>query len=646
MLCHDLIKRLKQLSKFYQIHGGFMKVKAVVWHVSLLCMGASLLGCQQASALTGAQIIPGSTLFTEQHQAIKLENKNRRKWDNALISDLDQDGYPDLLLTDHGYTIRLYWNNKGVYDKGRDLIVGDMHGIGVGDYDKDGKMDILLSRGGGSGSNARNAKLFHFNKREIIEGGEFSPKLPTLRGRTSKFFDANNNGHLDLLLMGFPQANSGKQTSNFIYKNDGTGNITHATDLPKTNRDGQKVLITDFNNDKIDDLVIYGDGALRVLKGNGDFTFSDVTANVLRDKIMNATGVSEVDFDNDGDFDLYISRANPLQAGDTFFDAKSHTFGFYTKRGPFKFDDLLIGDTLNLVNYQSPYPNQDVFVGEGAYKYKFEGERHSGKNINIVSSNGLGWPDTQPNKGLYVGYIGNNKWRMAGNTFSPTTGVVTDVKHYTVNKKPIAPSDLLLKNNDGKFVDVSAKAGIKTNLNTTGVSVGDFDNNGYQDLFVVKQGNLVTPTSQILYFNNGDNTFSQATHSGLITNTLGTIGSGANVLDYNLDGQVDIIMNNDRGQWHLFSNQANNSNHYALLRISNSLKHNASAIRAIATLKACGKTLTRRVSPDAAPYTQSFNNVVHFGLGQCNEIDSVSLRYSNGEVISTTKVRVDSVINL
>lgn len=138
-------------------------------------------------------------------------------------------------------------------------------------------------------------------------------------GALVSFFDANNNGDLDLLLMGFPQANSGKQTSNFIYKNDGSGNITHATDLPKTNRDGQKVLITDSNNDKIDDLVIYGDGALRVLKGNGDFTFSDVTANVLPNKIMDVTGVSEIDFDNDGDFDLYISRANPLQAGDTFF---------------------------------------------------------------------------------------------------------------------------------------------------------------------------------------------------------------------------------------------------------------------------------------------------------------------------------------
>lgn len=130
---------------------------------------------------------------------------------------------------------------------------------------------------------------------------------------------------------------------------------------------------------------------------------------------------------------------------------------------------------------------------------------------------------------------------MAGNTFSPTTGVVTGVKHYTVNKKPVAPSDLLLKNESEKFVDVSAKAGIKTNLNTTGVSVGDFNNNGYQDLFVVKQGNLVTPTSQILYLNNGDNTFNQATHSGLITNTLGTIGSGANVLDYNLDARSILL---------------------------------------------------------------------------------------------------------
>lgn len=49
---------------------------------------------------------------------------------------------------------------------------------------------------------------------------------------------------------------------------------------------------------------------------------------------------------------------------------------------------------------------------------------------------------------------------------------------------------------------------------------------------------------------------------------------------------------------------------------------------------------------DAAPYTQSFDNVVHFGLGPCNEIDNVSVRYSNGEVISKSKVGTDKVTDL
>nr|WP_274620688.1 VCBS repeat-containing protein [Colwellia maritima] len=85
---------------------------------------------------------------------------------NPIIADLDNDGYQDLLLSDHGFSIKLYWNNNRIYGKCIDLIVGDTHGIAIGDFNKDGVTDVLVSRGGGSGDNARNAKLFHINIKE------------------------------------------------------------------------------------------------------------------------------------------------------------------------------------------------------------------------------------------------------------------------------------------------------------------------------------------------------------------------------------------------------------------------------------------------------------------------------------------------
>ncbi|WP_227006678.1 CRTAC1 family protein [Shewanella donghaensis] len=602
-----------------------------------------------------ALVYNNQPMFTAAHRDIKLETVSRRKWDNAVVADFDNDGFQDLLLTDHGFSVKLYWNNKGKYGKGYDLIVGDMHGIGVADYNNDGKVDVLISRGGGSGSNARNAKLYHFDGRNIIEGNEFEPPLQNLRGRTSKFFDANNNGDLDLLLMGFPQRNAGSQTANFVYKNDGKGNISGAVDLPQTFMDGQKVLITDFNNDNIDDLLIYGNASVIALQGNGDLSFTDVTDTVLGKKYKHVTGIAEIDFDNDGDFDLYLTTATPLEAGDTFFDKPTSSFGFYTKRGSFQFDDLVLGEVFDLQNYQAPYPHQNIYIGEGAYQYQTEGELHSGQNVKLVSSNALGWPDKLPNKGLYVGYIGNDTWRIAGNTFSPTTGVIKDVQKLATNKyqaeftNKAEPVDILLENQNGKFVDASAPSNIKLEQHNSSIAVADFNNSGYQDLFIVQQGNLARSTVQAIWLNQGNGSFELAKHHGVVSNEIGALGAGANALDYNNDGAMDLVYANERGLWHLFKNNGlkgtntSSNGNYIVVSIDNSPSGRATAQGALVKLTACGQSQYRRVGASGAAYTQSFNKQVHFGLGNCKAIETVYVRWSNNEVYSIENAKVNSI---
>ena len=96
---------------------------------------------------------------------------------------------------------------------------------------------------------------------------------------------------------------------------------------------------------------------------------------------------NEIDFDNDGDFDLLFTRSKEFEIGETFYDKETKVLGFFTKRGKFKFEDLEVGDVLNLENFQSQWPNADTyFIGESGYDYKFPGETHSGKNIKLVKS--------------------------------------------------------------------------------------------------------------------------------------------------------------------------------------------------------------------------------------------------------------------
>jgi hypothetical protein len=621
-----------------------------------LLIGTGLLissGCQSTSDVLIKRELTNqvkSELFIEASSDITLENANRRKWDNAVIADLDKDGYLDLLLTDHGYSIKLYWNNKGQYGKGTDILMGDAHGITVGDYDKDGQLDILIARGGGSGANARNAKLFHVSKtRKIIEGSEFNVPLKQMRGRTAKFVDGNNNGDLDLMLLGFP-ANSKekKEDPSFIYKNNGKGDLQVAGALPKTFRDGQKMLITDFNSDGILDFLLYGEGRLKAHQGNGDLTFKEVTDELFIEDINHVTNVAEIDADNDGDFDLYITRGEALKAGETYFDEDKSGFYFYTKRGKFKFNDLVIGDVFSLKNYQSGWPEQDIYIGESAYKYKHPGEYHSGQDILLVSSNALGWPDKLEQKGLYIGYIGNDTWRIAGNTWSPTSGVIQGVKSYPKYKHSSGLTDILLENIKGKFVDITQQSKLIIAEHTEAVTVGDFDNNGFQDLIVVKRGDPSKENKQRLFLNQGDGEFKQIENHKIVSPELGATGLGAESYDYNLDGKLDLIYANERGKWHLYKNNItlNTSNHYALFNIGSSPKDNASAIGALVSVKACNQLHVSRVGSSGALYSQSFNNIIHVGLGHCDLIESVSVKWSNAEEIIEENIKVNSIMKL
>lgn len=588
-------------------------------------------------------------LFINAGNDIKLENANRRKWDNAVIADLDQDGYLDLLLTDHGFSIKVYWNNKGKFGKGTDILVGDTHGIAVGDFNQDGEMDILVSRGGGSGANSRNAKLFHVkSKRKIIAGNEFNEPLKQMRGRTSKFFDGDNDGDLDLLIMGFPGNRSEKDIPSYVYKNDGNGELLLETQLPKTYVDGQKSLITDFNNDGISDFILYGDKHVKAFRGNGDLTFKEVTIEIIGTHINDVTSVSEIDYDNDGDFDLFLTRGTPLAIGETFYDQETSTFSFYTKRGEFDFGPFDLGHVLDLKNYQSGWPDQDIFIGESSYKYEHPSEYHSGQDVKLISSNALGWPDKLDKKGLYVGYIGNGQWRIAGNTWSPTTGAIKGVKSYPSYKHSAGLTDILLENNEGKFVDVSKKLNLTNKENTNAAAVGDFDNNGFKDIFVLRHGNLATENKQLLFMNTGKGRFEKETNHEIVSKELAVIGLGAEFFDYNIDGKVDLIYANERGKWHLFKNNLTltDKTNFLNLQIGSAPKKNTSSVGAVVTVKACGQTYVSRVGSSSTPYSQSLNNLVHIGLGGCDVTDSVSVTWSNKEVKKLSKVAINKLTKI
>ncbi|MBV9223871.1 MAG: VCBS repeat-containing protein, partial [Acidobacteriaceae bacterium] len=101
----------------------------------------------------------------------------------------------------------------------------------------------------------------------------------------------------------------------------------------------------------------------------------------------------------------------------------------------------------------------------------------------------------------------------------------------TLEGSPEGASNRLYKNNrDGTFTDITEKAGLKRTGWASAVAVGDYNNDGFEDLFVTYYG------QNVLYRNNGDGTFTDVTEKVGLLHTDKRWGSGCTFVDYNRDG--------------------------------------------------------------------------------------------------------------
>jgi hypothetical protein len=102
---------------------------------------------------------------------------------------------------------------------------------------------------------------------------------------------------------------------------------------------------------------------------------------------------------------------------------------------------------------------------------------------------------------------------------------------------PAGTTNRLYKNNrDGTFTDVTEKAGLLRTGWASAVTVGDYDNDGFDDLFVTYYGH------NVLYRNNGDGTFTDVTAKAGLSRDKVQYGSGCTWVDFDRDGHLDLFV--------------------------------------------------------------------------------------------------------
>ncbi len=149
-----------------------------------------------------------------------------------------------------------------------------------------------------------------------------------------------------------------------------------------------------------------------------------------------------------------------------------------------------------------------IFGGEHKNKYLLE---TTGCGVAFYDYDNDGWLD------IFL----VNGWRLEG---------------FPSGSEPT--SHLFRNNRDGTFTDVTVKAGVGHSGWGQGVCIGDYDNDGWEDLFVTYYG------KNILYHNNGDGTFTDVSQKAGVTGKGTRWNTGCAFVDYDLDGHLDLFVAN------------------------------------------------------------------------------------------------------
>jgi enediyne biosynthesis protein E4 len=103
---------------------------------------------------------------------------------------------------------------------------------------------------------------------------------------------------------------------------------------------------------------------------------------------------------------------------------------------------------------------------------------------------------------------------------------------------PTSSNRLYKNNRNGTFTDVTEKSGLFRNGYWYGVTVADYNNDGFEDIFITGY------PQNVLFRNNGNGTFTDMTASAGLVSAVPRFGSGCTFVDYNRDGLLDLFVSN------------------------------------------------------------------------------------------------------
>ena len=489
--------------------------------------------------------------------------------------------------------------------------------VAVGDYDNDGYEDLFITDSDAGKPN----HLFHNNgdltfSDVAAEAGVAGGNDATAIVSDAIWFDYDNDGLLDLLVARFGTP--------ILYHNEGHGKFRDVTATSGLNRFANTIAVIAFDYDN--------DGNLDLLFGN---YFRPVNLLDLKDPHVlpnNLDGAT-----NGGGVILYHNTGHGTFEDVTEKTGLGKVTGWTLDVGHGDFNN----DGLQDIYLACDFGTDHIFLNNGDGTFREVTEKASGwdtkkgMNVDVADFNNDGWLD------IYVTNI------------------------YDDYMKECA---MLWQNmGDGTFADVSADVGVCDTGWGWAAKFGDFDNDGWQDLFVVNGLRsagadnylpvllpmLTTPGIDFsdvnnwpdigdrswsgyqrkrFFHNRGDGTFQEMGALAAVNNEKD--GRGIGVIDIDNDGRLDIVQTNANQPPIVYHNVSENVGNWVELKLIGT-KSNRDGIGARVQLQAGGLTQIRELDGGNG-YASESTRRVHFGIGSAPQVDSLRIRWPSGLIEQIT----------